>query len=116
MVSESESRENRVAAYKVLQKHAEKVAERQYNLQLEAHLKKGRKKSTFKFTPTTVLNTLIKMSRQVIGTKTAKPIPKNAPKGKLIPFEYGEVKYGITPKEVMSYIAHDYDFNKERYG
>jgi hypothetical protein len=116
MVSESTSQKNRNACYKVLQAHAYIVAERAYNEQLAHHLKKGRKKSTFKFVPTEVLNKLIKMSKQVVGTMTAKPIPKGTPPGKMVPFKYGRVKYGITPAEVMGYLAHDYDFNKARYG
>lgn len=116
MVSEANTPENRLAAYRVLLKHAEKVAERQYALQLAEHLRRGLKKSTFKWHPTPVLIRLQKMARQVIGTKRALPLPKNTPPGKLVPIRYGPVRYGITPKEVMSYIAHDYDFQKERFG
>jgi len=101
MVTEALSRENRVACYKVLQAHAEKVAQNTYMEQLQAHLKKGRKKSTFRYQPTEVLEKLVKMSADVMGTKNQKT---------------GEIRYGITPKEAMSYIAHDYDFQKQRLG
>ena len=96
MVSEANTPENRLAAYRVLMKHAEKVAERQYALQLAAHLKKGRKKSTFKWVPTPVLIKLQNMAAHVVGSRMTKP--------------------SITPSQVMSYIAHDYDFQKERFG
>ena len=101
MVSESTSVANRMKCYRVLQAHAKKVAENEYTIQLAAHLKKGRKHSTFKFTPTEVLNKLVRMSKDVAGTRNTFT---------------GKVTYKITPKEVMGYIAHDYDFNKERYG
>jgi hypothetical protein len=68
--------------------------------QLQAHLKKGRAKSTFKFHPTEVLEKLVKMLGDVVGYKNQKT---------------GEIRYGITPQEAMSYIAHDYDFQKQRY-
>jgi hypothetical protein len=77
--------------YRIIQTHAEKVAKRQYDLQLEEHLKKGRKKSTFKFNPTRVQQHLIKLSSDVLGGKA-------------------------SVEDAMSYIAHDYDFQKERYG
>ena len=80
-----------MACYRVLMKHAEKLGERQYRLQLITHLKKGRKKSTFRYNPTAVHRKLVSLSSDVLGNRE-------------------------TPKDIMGYLAHDYDFNKERYG
>lgn len=77
--------------YHVLQAHAEAVAKRQYALQLAEHLKKGRKKSTFKFKPTRVQQHLIELSSRVLGGKA-------------------------SVESAMAYVAHNYDFKKERYG
>jgi len=64
MVSDAETEENRFACYDVLQAHAKIIAEKEYSVQFAAHIKKGRKAKTFKFTSTELLNTLIQMSKE----------------------------------------------------
>ena len=81
----------KIKYYRIFQKHAEEVAKNQFKIQLSEHLKKGRKKSTFKFHPTHVQEHLIKISSDILGGK-------------------------ISIESAMSYVAHDYDFKKERYG
>jgi len=101
MVTTSTSTKNRNAAYNVLQKHAEIIAKKEYASQLASHLKKGRKKSTFRYSPSDLLNKLVKMSKDVVGTRNAFT---------------GKVTYKTTPEKVMKFIANDGEFNYVRYG
>jgi len=101
MVTESNSQTNRNACYRVLQKHAEVIAKKEYASQLSAHLKKGRKRSTFRYSPGSVVNTLVQMSKDVVGTRNTFT---------------GKVTHKISPKKCMEYIANDGEFNYVRYG
>lgn len=101
MVTESTSQANRFACYKVLQKHAEIIAKKEYAAQLAQHLKKGRKRSTFRYNPGNVVNKLVQMSKDVAGTQNT--FTK-------------KVTYKTTPKKCMEYIANDGEFNYVRYG
>jgi len=83
--------ERLVKYYRIIQGHAEKVAANTYQSQRAAHLKRGRKASTFKYKPTRTLEHLCKMSSDVLGEK-------------------------VSVEDAMSYIAHDYQFHIERYG
>ena len=101
MVTTATTTANRNAAYHVLQKHAEIIAKKEYAQQLAVHLKKGRKKSTFRYSPSDLLNKLVRMSKDVVGTRNT---------------HTGKVTYKTTPKEVMGFIANDGEFNYVRYG
>jgi len=82
--------ENQIRAYKALEHVGEQIGQNNYRKQLSEHLKKGRKKSTFRFTVTSVHKEIVEAMPKVLRSE-------------------------ISPEEAILLI-YQYETEQERWG
>lgn len=89
-IDEREEEDARQRAYRALSKAADRMGGNNYHAGLIAHVRAGRKASTYRYQPTDAHRLIVGAMPDVLAGK-------------------------ITPEEAMAYL-HDYDVMRERMG